>query len=132
MKRQAGGTSPGTNPADAMDRLGGGPAGYASVSDPEAGGAELLEDRTLRISGGGHGRRFGLSVPGALAGTFLVAALALGAALGPMADDPAGGAGSNVDSAIADPTDAVDGDEAGSARRRRGAGRRPTTPRSRR
>jgi hypothetical protein len=112
MKRQAGGTSPGTNPVDAMDRLGGGQAGYASVSAPEAGGAELLEDRTLRISGAGHGRRFGLSVPGALAGTFLVAALALGAALGPMADEPAGSAGSNPDSAMADPTGAVDGDKA--------------------
>ena len=117
MKRQAGGTAPGTHPADAMDRLGGvpaagtGPTSYTSVSDPEAGGAELLEDRTLRISGGGHGRRFGLSVPGALAGTFLVAALALGAALGPMAGDPAGGAGSDVDSAMADPTGAIDGDD---------------------
>lgn len=112
MKRQAGDTSPDTNPVDVMDRLGGGPAGYASASETGAGGAELLEDRTLRISGAGHGRRFGLSVPGALAGTFLVAALALGAALGPMADEPAGGAGSNVDSAVADPTDAVDGDKA--------------------
>lgn len=112
MKRQAGGTAPGTIPVDAMDRLAGGPAGYARVSDSEAGGAELLEDRTLRISGGGHGRRVGLSVPGALAGTFLIAALALGAALGPMAADPAGGAGSTADTAMAAPTDAVDGDKA--------------------
>jgi hypothetical protein len=117
MKRQAGGTAPGTHPADAMEGLGGGPSagagptGYASASHLEAGGAELLEDRTLRISGGGHGRRFGLSVPGALAGTFLVAALALGAALGPMAADPAGGTGAGADIALADPSDAVDGTE---------------------
>lgn len=116
MKRQAGGTKPGMDPTEAADTMGGaaagaGPTGYASAGDPEAGGAELLEDRTLRITGGGHGRRFGLSVPGALAGTFLVAALALGAALGPMADDPAGGTGSNADTAIAQPTEGVDGDE---------------------
>jgi hypothetical protein len=115
MKRHAGGTSPGMDPADAMDVMGGTaagaePAGYASAGGPEPGGAELLEDRTLRISDGGHGRRFGLSVPGAVAGTFLVAALALGAALGPMAGTPAGHTGSDGDTAYSEPTDKVDGD----------------------
>jgi hypothetical protein len=108
MKRQAGGTSPGTNPADAMDSLDAGAAGYASASDPEAGGAELLEDRTLRISGGGHGRRFGLSVPGAVAGTFLVVALAFGAAIGPLANEPANDSAGNGGFAISEPTDKPD------------------------
>jgi hypothetical protein len=105
MKPQAGGTAPGTIPADAMDRLGGGPASYASVSDSEAGGAELLEDRTRRISGGGHGRRFGLSVPGAVAGTFLVVALAFGAAMGPLATRPVSDGAGNGGVAISEPTD---------------------------
>jgi len=111
MKRQAGDTSPDTNPVDVMDKLGGGPAGYASVSDPGAGGAELLEDRTLRISGGGHGRRFGLSVPGAVAGTFLVVALAFGAATGPLASKPANDSAGNGGVAISEPTDKPDVDE---------------------
>lgn len=50
----------------------------------QVGDVELLEDRTLRIGGGRVGRRIGLSLPGAIAGSFLVAALAFGAALGPM------------------------------------------------
>jgi len=98
-----------------MDVMGGaaagaGPTGYMSADEPGAGGAELLEDRTLRIGGGGHGRRFGLSVPGAVVGSFLVAALALGAAFGPMADKPASDTGSG-DTAFSEPTDKVDGDE---------------------
>jgi len=117
MKRRAGGTAPGTDPGDAMDVMSGataagaGPTSYASSGDSGAGGAELLEDRTLNLSGGGHGRRFGLSVPGAVVGSFLVAALALGAALGPMATKPANDAGSNADTAYNEPTDKVDGEE---------------------
>lgn len=99
MKRQAGGTSPATDPAAGTTETGGGaagagPTGYTSVDDPGAGGAELLEDRTLRISGGGHGRRFGLSVPGAVISSLAIAALAFGAAIGPLAgDEPGDGAG---------------------------------------
>jgi len=119
MTRRTGGAKPGTTPADAMDVMGGaaagaGPTGYASTGDPEVGGAELLEDRSFRIGGGGHGRRFGLSVPGAVAGTFLVAALALGAAIGPLAANPASDTGHDGDAAWSEPTDkvgAVDGDD---------------------
>jgi hypothetical protein len=116
MKRRAGGTAPGTDPGDAMEVMSGataagaGPTSYASSGDSGAGGAELLEDRTLRLSGGGHGRRFGLSLPGAVVGSFLVAALALGAAFGPMAGDPASDTGSNGDAAYSEPTDKVDGE----------------------
>ena len=112
MKRQAGG--PGGDPGDAMDVMSGwdadgwesqgaGPTSYASA-DPEAGGVELLEDRTVRISGGGHGRRFGVSVPGAIVGSFVVAALALGAALGPLAADPTSDTGNHGNTANTEPT----------------------------
>ncbi|MEW5990177.1 MAG: hypothetical protein AB1736_02375 [Chloroflexota bacterium] len=116
MKRQAGGTSPGTDPAAGITETGGaaagaGPTGYTSVDDPGAGGAELLEDRTLRLSGGGLGRRFGMSVPGAVVGSFLVAALAFGAAIGPLASDPAGHDGADSDTAYSEPTKAVDNDD---------------------
>jgi hypothetical protein len=83
MKGHAGGTAPGGDTADATDTTGGapsgaGPTGYASTDHQDAGGVELLEDRTLRITGGGHGRRFGLSVPGRV----IPDRTSLGAALG--------------------------------------------------
>jgi hypothetical protein len=53
-------------------------------------GAELLEDRTRIIAGGWTGRRFSASVPGAVAGVFLMVALALGAG-GEPAFEPTGG-----------------------------------------
>ncbi|MCI0346442.1 MAG: hypothetical protein L0221_13520, partial [Chloroflexi bacterium] len=52
-------------------------------------GVELLEDRTRIIAGGSTGRRFGASVPGAVAGVFLMVALALGAG-GEPAFEPTG------------------------------------------
>jgi len=52
-------------------------------------GVELLEDRTRIIAGGSTGRRFSASVPGAVAGVFLMVALALGAG-GEPAFEPTG------------------------------------------
>ena len=52
-------------------------------------GAELLEDRTRIIAGGSTSRRFGASLPGAVAGVFLMVALALGAG-GEPAFEPSG------------------------------------------
>lgn len=78
----------------------------------QVGDVELLEDRTLRITGGRAGRRLGLSLPGAIAGSFLVTALAFGAALGPM--NLFGGAGHDGrdDTAQADdPKPSDDADE---------------------
>ncbi|MBF8290252.1 MAG: hypothetical protein HW391_1220, partial [Chloroflexi bacterium] len=116
MKRQAGSGSAGTDPTDAMDVISqgatGGPAGYASASDLSVGGAELLEDRTVRIRGGRHGRRFGISVPGAVIGTFLISALALGAAFGPLAANRTASdtVGNGSDTAITEPIEKIDGD----------------------
>ena len=118
MKRQADGGGPGGDPRGAFDASGGWdadgweavgpqPSGYASA-EAEAGGVELLEDRTIRISGGGHGRRFGGSVPGAVVGSLVVAALALGAALGPLAPDPSSDTGTHGGIAVADPTQKPD------------------------
>ena len=84
MKRPAG--PAGSDPTQAFDvtdqAARSAEPGYSSATDT-MGGAELLEDRTVRIAGGGHGRRFGMSIPGAIAGSFLVVALAFGAAMGP-------------------------------------------------
>jgi len=55
------------------------PGGLAEHGDETS----LLEDHTRRIAGGSTGRRLGMSMPGAIAGAFLVTALALGAALSP-------------------------------------------------
>jgi hypothetical protein len=118
MQRQRRDTGPGSGPA-AMDVMGeaatadagsAGPTGHMDAGDTATGGAELLEDRTIRISGGGHGRRFGVSVPGAIIGSLLVATFALGAALGPMSGESgfARGAGHDGDTAVLDPTDVVD------------------------
>lgn len=56
---------------------------------------ELLDDRTSRISAGRLGRRSSVSFPGAVAGAFLVTALAFGAAITPggaaMKDDATAG-----------------------------------------
>ena len=97
---------------DAMNgAIGAGPAGYASMDDA-ADGAELLEDRAIRMGGGRHGRRFGMSFPGAIAGTFLVAALAFGAAIGPLNLTGAGSNGADAnsgDTAATEPTDKPDG-----------------------
>lgn len=66
--------------------------------DEQIDDIELLEDHTRRIAGGQSGRRLGVSMPGAIAGAFLVTALAFGAALRPdgaatnPAGDPAGDA----------------------------------------
>lgn len=112
MKRQAGGSA-GHGPTEAIDATAGhAGTGYAGAGEDAFGGAELLEDRSVRIAGGRHGRRFGISLPGALVGTFLISALALGAALGPLApSDPASDStGHGGDSAVSEPTDKVDGD----------------------
>jgi hypothetical protein len=57
-------------------------------ADPEGttDGVELLEDHTTALSRGGATRRLGVSLPGAVAGAFLITALAFGAALGPTAN----------------------------------------------
>jgi hypothetical protein len=98
-----------------------GPTSYASA-DPEAGGVELLEDRTVRIQGGGHGRRFGVSVPGAIVGSFVVAALALGAALGPLAADPTSDTGNHGNTANTEPTKKPAGDGYGPGKTAKPAG----------
>lgn len=74
----------------------------------DSAGAELLEDRTSRLAGGGVGRRVTASVPGALAGTFLVAALAFGAAIGPLTAEQSsaiGTDGKGAEKAMSEPTD---------------------------
>ena len=58
-----------------------------------------LEDHTRKIAAGATGRRLGMSMPGAIAGAFLVTALAFGAAFSP-------------DGAIHDETAARGGDTA--------------------
>ncbi|TAL10055.1 MAG: hypothetical protein EPO00_05055 [Chloroflexota bacterium] len=55
---------------------------------------ELLDDHTRRLAGGGVGRRIQVSSAGAVAGTFLVVALAFGAAIGPLSGDRVAGVGS--------------------------------------
>ena len=72
-------SSAATQPADAPE------AAPAAVTD-QLGGVELLEDRTLHIAGGPTGRRFGMSASGAIAGVFLIVALAFGAGLQPTLD----------------------------------------------
>jgi len=68
-----------TKPAGAPE------AAPAAVTD-QTGGVELLEDRTLHIAGGPTGRRLGMSASGAVAGMFLLVALALGAGGQPSLD----------------------------------------------
>ncbi len=77
-----------------MDRSGG--------HDEHIDGVELLEDRTRRIAGGRSGRRLGVSMPGAIAGAFLVAALAFGAALRPDGAAPTGAGHEGGDAAVVD------------------------------
>ncbi len=78
MKRQVRGTGPDPDQASqATPPASGGPESFDVARD-----VELLEDRTIRIGSGRTGRRLGLSVPGAVGGTFLVVALAFGAAGG--------------------------------------------------
>lgn len=64
------------------------------ADDGPAGGPELLEDQTRRLTHGSVGRRVKVSGTGAVAGTFLVVALAFGAAIGPLSADRSAGAGS--------------------------------------
>ena len=100
------------------------PDSYASAGLAD-GGAELLEDRSLhlgasstgRARGNGRTRRTWMSANGALVGTFLVAALALGAAAGPLGltggfgNDRAADGGDTTEST---PTHATDGSTDGS------------------
>ena len=119
MKRQRG--RPGGAPdqaVDTTDQITGATGtsradpGYASSADV-AGGAELLEDRTVRLAGPGRSWRAGVSVPGAIAGSLLVVALAFGAAVGPLANDKgdSGSTGSGAGhegTSYFDPTDKLD------------------------
>ena len=57
-------------------------------------GPELLDDHTRHLSSGGVGRRIQVSGAGAVAGTFLIVALAFGAAIGPLSGDRSAGPGS--------------------------------------
>jgi len=70
---------------------------YPDHADPEGttDGVELLEDRTLPLVRTGATRRLGVSLPGAVAGAFLVTALAFGAALGPAANRTPGEEGTS-------------------------------------
>ena len=73
------------------------------------GGIEYLEDRTRPIAARHTGSRFGVSLPGAIAGAFLITAIAFGAALRPA--DPTNSQGSNGQPAIAaDAGATTDGD----------------------
>src|SRR5580765_6580186 len=93
MKRATGGSTSGRIPADPSSEASGPAEAAGGIA---IGGAELLEDRSIRIGGresrdagpgghqGGRSRRAGLSLGGALAGSLLVAAVALGAASGPL------------------------------------------------
>ncbi|MEK6719372.1 MAG: hypothetical protein AABZ33_01725 [Chloroflexota bacterium] len=65
---------------------------------------ELLEDHTRKITGGRSGRRLGVSMPGAIAGAFLVTALAFGAAVRPdgAATNPASSSADEAASAASD------------------------------
>jgi hypothetical protein len=85
-------------------------AAPAAVTD-QIGGVELLEDRTLHIAGGPTGRRFGMSVSGAVAGVFLIVALAFGAGLQPTLDpsDAGHGGGDATGDLVADKGDSYDG-----------------------
>lgn len=79
-------------------------------ADPEGttDGVELLEDHTRAISRGGATRRLGISVPGAVAGAFLITALAFGAALGPAANRAPAGDGVGMTAAESDGGAAVE------------------------
>lgn len=72
--------------------------------DERLGDVELLEDHTRRIAGGRSGHRLGVSMPGAIAGAFLVTALAFGAAIRPDGAglDGSGDAGGNSAAAAGD------------------------------
>lgn len=83
------------------------------ADETSAEGPELLEDQTRRLTRGAVGRRVKVSGAGAVAGTFLVVALAFGAALGPLSGDRPAGAGSDnrdAGAAIDEPTSKPDGD----------------------
>ena len=75
-------------------------------ADPEGttDGVELIEDRTTPVPGTGAVRRLGVSLPGAVAGAFLVTALAFGAALGPAANRAPGEDGTSETAAQQDDT----------------------------
>jgi hypothetical protein len=72
----------------------------------DSGGIELLEDRTRPIAATRGASRFGVSLPGAVAGAFLITAIAFGAAMRPA--DPTGSSGTNDG-----PVAAADADGAG-------------------
>lgn len=80
-----------------------GQAGPAELTDTTAvPQAELLDDRTMAIGGDaaasrGRGLGFARSLPGALVGTFLIAGLAFGAAVGPNGLLGAGGSKGDLD-----------------------------------
>jgi hypothetical protein len=79
-------------------------------------GVELLEDRTRRIEVASHGRRLGLSVPGAMLGALLIATMAFGAAGAPGLSSPAGDrtaaqADGELDGAWDEPRDEAPADE---------------------
>lgn len=74
----------------------------------ETGGIELLEDRTRPIAAARAASRFGVSVPGAIAGAFLITAIAFGAAWRPA--DPTSSQGSTDQPAAADSGANTDGD----------------------
>ena len=78
-------------------------------------GVELLEDRTRIIAGGSTGRRFGASVPGAVAGVFLMVALALGAGGEPAFEPTGGGHDGGTSSETAKDGGADTGDATGDA-----------------
>ena len=108
---------------------------HASAGNLAVGGAELLEDRSIRLASSsdhdgrrgaqpnGRSWRAGMSLSGALAGSFLVAALALGAAAGPLGLTDAGhghdrahdgaGAAEPTDTATTGNGDTSTGDGAG-------------------
>jgi hypothetical protein len=79
------------------------------ADDAESGGIEFLEDRTRPIAARHAGSRFGVSLPGAIAGAFLITAIAFGAALRPAG--PTSSQGSNGQpAAAADAGTTTDGD----------------------
>ena len=88
---------------------GGAPEAAPAAATDVLGGVELLEDRMLHIAGGSTSRRLGVSVPGAIAGVLLIAALAFGAGFEPTFE-PSGTGHDGADAAGDKVADNADGE----------------------
>ena len=137
MKRTSGGGSAGRVPRRPSSNVASADPGPGEALETSngagslaVGGAELLEDRSIRLGSpadhdsrrgprqNGRSRRAGMSLSGALAGSFLVAALAFGAAAGPLGLTGGGHGpdGARAGAGAAEPTDTTTSDNGNTAK----------------